>query len=189
METITCIIVDDEKDGRERLKKLLSHFAEVKILATEAEPEAGIEQVCTLKPDVVFLAIEMPRMSGFDVIDAVKSRNVTTQFIIVTAFSHYAIRAIKSGAFDYLVKPCDFDELKMALTRFRSGKILGHPMLRSLTDREKEVLTLIVHGAKSKEIAAKLFISKTTVDTHRKSIIEKTGVRSVSEFIIQVLNK
>ncbi|MFQ5512781.1 MAG: LytR/AlgR family response regulator transcription factor, partial [Candidatus Krumholzibacteriia bacterium] len=69
-------------------------------------------------PDIVFLDIELPRKTGFELIDEVNGREVYPTFILITAYSQYAIRAIRARAFDYLLKPVLIDELKEAICRF-----------------------------------------------------------------------
>ncbi|MCX6253834.1 MAG: response regulator, partial [Bacteroidia bacterium] len=75
MKTISCFVVDDERDARERLAILLTKFDDVKVIGIEGEPEQAIESILQKKPDLVFIDVEMPRMSGFDVVRAIKSKD------------------------------------------------------------------------------------------------------------------
>jgi len=195
---ITCIIIDDERSAIERLEKILAIFPEIRILATEQIPEFAVETTVRNRPDIVFLDIEMSGMSGFEFVDAVRSRNCHPTFIFVTGHDHYAIKAIKDSVFDYLIKPVDIDDLKQAIERFkqkssgisapRDQKSQG-TAVPALSDREKEVLKLLMQGKTSKQIAKELIISKTTVDTHRRNILEKTGAQNTSELISLSLEK
>lgn len=107
---IKTIIIDDEDSGILALKLLLEqNCPSVKIVATENDPEKGIETIQMLNPDLVFLDIEMPTATGFDVVEA--TRGLSYQVVFTTAFEHYAIKAFKANAVDYLLKPVDVEEL------------------------------------------------------------------------------
>jgi len=187
MEKMLCLLVDDEKEARDRMEKLLGSFEEIELLAAEEDPGAAIKLIIETNPDIVFVDVEMPRKSGFDVVNEVRNNKVNPKFIFVTAYNQYAIKAIKKGAFDYLLKPVDIDELKETIERFtektsieKAGKKLDESQL---TKREQEIVGYLVKGKTSKEIAAILFLSKNTVDTHRRNILEKTGLKSTMELL------
>jgi len=190
METIRCLLVDDEKEATARLAILLSKIEDIKIIGIYNEPELALKSIVTDKPDLVFSDVEMPRMSGFDLVTAVKNTGFIPIYIFVTGFNQYAIKAIKSAAFDYLVKPVDFDELKEAISRYRevnphsTFKKPTTDKLNSLSEREKEIIKLIAQCKTSKEISELLFISKNTVDTHRRHILEKLDLRNTQELIV-----
>jgi two-component system LytT family response regulator len=111
---ITTIIIDDEENGRMALrKKLQSYCPSVSILA---EARDGIEAIAAIEahhPQLIFLDIEMPRMNGFEMLNAIREKNF--HIIFTTAYDQYAIKAIKYAAFDYLLKPIDIEELKTAV--------------------------------------------------------------------------
>ena len=124
---ISTIIIDDEKNGAEVLKLLLEqNCPSIKILAIEYDADNGINSINAYKPDLVFLDIEMPTATGFDVIEATK--NYDFEVIFTTAYEHYAIKALKAHAADYLLKPIDLDELLLAVdnveTRITKNKML-----------------------------------------------------------------
>ncbi len=109
-----AIIIDDEKIGAETLQLLLQQYCtEVTIAAVVHSPEEGIHCIKELKPDLVFLDIEMPTATGFDVIQA--TDKLSYELIFTTAYENYAIRAFKAQAVDYLLKPIDTDELVAAV--------------------------------------------------------------------------
>lgn len=113
---IRTIIIDDEKSGAEVLQLLLQqNCPSIQILAIENTADNGIKSILELKPDLVFLDIEMPSATGFDVINATKLVNY--EVVFTTAYEHYAIKAFKTKAVDYLLKPIDIDELKMAVAK------------------------------------------------------------------------
>jgi DNA-binding NarL/FixJ family response regulator len=192
---ITCIIIDDEVLGLDRMKQLLSGFPEIRVLSLEHIPELAIQSILRYRPDVVFLDVEMPRTSGFGIVEEVRSRNCHPEFIFITGFEQYAIKALKEGVFDYILKPVDVDELKAAIGRYKEkireikpkDKRQGLGVI--LSDREKEVLKLMMQGKTSTEIGETLFISKNTVDTHRRNILEKTESRNSTELISKALEK
>ncbi len=184
MEKVKAIIVDDEKDALNRMADLLKLFDHVQLLHKEFEPETALERIVKTKPDLVFLDIEMPRMTGFELVKKVHEKFVFPTFIIVTAYNQYAIKAIKAEAFDFLIKPIDIDDLHDCLQRYdQKMNCFPHIDNSCLSEREKEVARLVCKGKTSKEIADLLFISKNTVDTHRRSILSKLGILSIYELI------
>lgn len=191
MRTLTCIILDDEIAPRERMAVLLSKIEGISILGLEDNPASAIESITLKKPDLVFIDIEMPVMSGFDVVKEIQSRSLNTGFIFVTGYNQYAIKAIKSEAFDFLVKPVDIDELKESIDRYRhrfreKTMHLGSKPenLPQFTNREMEIIRLIAECRTAKQIADILHISKNTVDTHRKNILEKAGLHKTSQLVV-----
>jgi DNA-binding NarL/FixJ family response regulator len=187
---ITCFIIDDEKPVADRLNHLVKDFTNLEILGVETDPVNAVSMVAEKTPDIVFLDVEMPEMSGFELIEAIRFKSIFPAFIFVTAFDHYGIKAVKESAFDYLLKPVDIDELKECINRFNKKRnllIRPEDINLPLNPREKEVVALLIKGLTSKEIAEKLFISKTTVETHRQNIRQKTGAKNIAELVSIVL--
>jgi len=115
---IKAIIVDDEKKCISLLQKMLVDvFPEVEIITATTQPDEAIKTIRTQQPDLVFLDIEMPNKSGFEVLEA--TRDIDYTVIFTTAYHQYAIKAIKFSALDYLLKPIDADELRDAMIRFK----------------------------------------------------------------------
>lgn len=113
---IRAIIIDDEARGRQTLQNLLEEYCpDVEVLALCDSAKAGIEAIEEKKPDLVFLDVEMPQMSGFDMLENIAHPDF--EVIFTTAHSEHAIRAIKFSALDYLLKPIDAEELKMAVEK------------------------------------------------------------------------
>ncbi len=111
---IKAIIVDDEINGAEVLQFLIQkNCSNVQILAMEHSVDAAISSIQIHKPDLVFMDIEMPTGTGFDVIQ--HTSEVGYETIFITAYEHYAIKAFKTNAIDYLLKPVDIDELVNAV--------------------------------------------------------------------------
>lgn len=188
MKKYKTIIVDDEIAACYRLKKLLDIKPQIEVISIESDPEIAIRNILLHKPDVLFLDVEMPMMSGFELLNHLLEKGLHIIVIFTTAYSHYAIKAIKERAFDYLLKPIDIDELDECIDRFKNIKSIAEEkipehILNVLSEREREVVSLLLQGHSSKEISEKLFISKSTVDTHRRNILDKTGYKSTAELI------
>lgn len=115
---LKAIIIDDEYDSREALRMAVEKYCEeVEIVAICESPEAGLSAIQILKPDLIFLDVQMPHMSGFDLLNRIDP--IDFEVIFVTAYDRYAIKAIKFSALDYLLKPVDIDELLTAVQRVR----------------------------------------------------------------------
>ncbi|MBS1640983.1 MAG: response regulator transcription factor [Bacteroidetes bacterium] len=115
---IRAIIIDDEKKCISLLQKMLnSIFPEINIIAACSIPEEGIKAIRLHEPDIVFLDIEMPNKTGFEVLG--DTRDIPFNVVFTTAYQQYAIKAIKFSALDYLLKPIDADELKETIFRFK----------------------------------------------------------------------
>lgn len=118
---IKSIIVDDEFNAIKNLKWEIERFcADVKILDTFTDPLEAISAINYLKPDCVFLDIEMPEMDGFEMLNTLKYRSF--DLIITSAYDNYAIKAFRQHAIDYLLKPVDSDDLIEAIERIRTNK-------------------------------------------------------------------
>jgi two-component system LytT family response regulator len=119
-----AILIDDELNGRIALRQKLQDYCQVVDVIGEAENGMkGMELIRDLKPDLVFLDIEMPEMDGFEMLMNLKEKNF--HLVFTTAYDHYAIKAIKYAAFDYLLKPIDIDELKMTVERVQQQPMPG----------------------------------------------------------------
>jgi two-component system, LytTR family, response regulator len=113
---IKAILIDDEENSISSLKeKLQAHCPLVNIIALCDNATKGIEAIDSLHPDIVFLDIEMPVMNGFIMLQQLQFKNF--ELVFTTAYDHYAIRAIRYSALDYLVKPVEIDELKAAVNK------------------------------------------------------------------------
>ena len=194
MNPISCILIDDEKDALDRLANLLAKNNRIEVKAKETNPENAVKLVAEYRPELVFTDVEMPGRTGFDVVQEIRNAGFNPNFIFVTAYNQYAIKAIRNAAFDYLLKPVDIDELNEALARFLEQKKNTYTKKipkqfikeHGLTEREVEILELLMQNKSSKEIAELLFLSKHTVDTHRRNILEKTGKSSTAELLAEL---
>lgn len=115
MAKLKTIIVDDERLARAELKRLLEPYeSKIDVIGEFGDPQEAIDQINALKPDLVFLDIQMPGKTGFDVIEELES---FPKVIFVTAYDEYAIRAFEVNALDYLLKPIDEHRLKETMGR------------------------------------------------------------------------
>lgn len=115
-KTITAIIVDDEKNARENLHGIIEkHFPEINIIAETSSAIDAINAIRIDEPNLLFLDIEMPGGSGFNVLEHFP--NPDFKIIFITAYDHYAIKAIRFSALDYILKPINVIQLKAAIRR------------------------------------------------------------------------
>jgi len=174
MKLITCVLVDDDPLALDRMEAMVELTGRAKVIRKLSNPKNAIQEIREIQPDVVFLDVEMPGMSGFELVNLLHQHHCFPAVVFVTGYDQYAIKAIKAEAFDYLLKPVDIDELNECLTRYikREQPDYFHGF-ENLSDREKEIQKLVADGKTSSEIGELLFISKNTVDTHRRNIRKK----------------
>lgn len=136
---IKAILVDDEEKALKSLaNKIEQFFPEIEIVQLEQNPEKSVEIIKQQQPDIVFLDVEMPVLSGFDVLANIENPNF--EIIFVTAYSNYAIEAFQHCAIGYVVKPIDNDELKLAINNAlknidsKSSLVKNQALLELLTD-------------------------------------------------------
>jgi FixJ family two-component response regulator len=157
----------------------------------------------TRTPAAVLLDLHLPAKSGLSALKELNARSYPAPIFIVTGAGAVssAVEAVKSGAFDYLVKPLDAPSIvaraRSAVTAFArrdgsaAGKIgltIDFPGQSRLTPREREVLTQITEGASNKEVGRHLGISPRTVEVHRARIMEKIGARNAADLVRIVLS-
>jgi two-component system, LytTR family, response regulator len=119
MKGISTILVDDERVGRSRLRRLLEKEPDIEILSECGDGTAAFETMREHVPDLLFLDINMPGMDGFDVLEALGPERQPRAVIFVTAYDEHAVRAFEACALDYVLKPVSPDRLAKALTRVR----------------------------------------------------------------------
>jgi two-component system, LytTR family, response regulator len=143
IDMIRALIIDDEKPARDKLLMLVKqHFADrIEVLAQCEDGEQAVKAIADLRPELLFLDVEMPKLSGFDVLR--KSNLEGIDVIFTTAYDHYAIKAIKFAAVDYLLKPIDIDQLREAVDRVQAkrGFSGGAERMQRMLDDVKSGLT------------------------------------------------
>ena len=109
-----ALIIDDERLARNELKKLLADFSEIEIIGEAANADEGIEKIDSLVPDLIFLDIQMPGKTGFDMLQELDR---APHVIFTTAYDEFALKAFEVNALDYLMKPVEPKRLKDALQK------------------------------------------------------------------------
>jgi two-component system LytT family response regulator len=154
---IKAILIDDEQDAIESLSWEINRFCDnLEIIDSFTNPEDAISAINYLKPDCVFLDIEMPKMDGFQLLSQLKYRDF--DLVITTAYDNYALQAFKESAIDYLLKPIDSDDLKKVVK-----KILKNKSKNSLGVELKEVLDSIISNQKKSTSKIALPLSGKTI--------------------------
>ncbi|MBC9813119.1 response regulator transcription factor [Crocinitomicaceae bacterium CZZ-1] len=134
------IIIDDERLAREELKSLLKNYAEIEIISEAKNGEEGVQLINELNPDLIFLDVNMPGLSGFDLL---KQLDEIPLVVFVTAYDEYAIKAFEVDALDYMLKPVDPERLNDALKKITARFVEDNiPVETAFTDvQPKKVLS------------------------------------------------
>ncbi len=190
LDRFTVFIVDDDPGMRDSL------WAMLRARGIDAEVYVSGEDFlnsCRLdRPGVLLLDMRMPGLSGLDIIEVMEERGVELPFIVMTGHGDVplAVKAMKAGAFDFIEKPFNTDQLVSHIEQARAQAELSSEerskrqqakaRVARLTNREREVLTCLVAGQQTKRIAADLGLSVRTVEVHRSNIIKKFEVDNVA---------
>jgi Response regulator of the LytR/AlgR family len=139
---LRAIVVDDEVAAIKSVELIIQRYCpEVEMVGSAMSVETGIELIFKVNPDVVFLDVQMPRGTGFDLLEAIPERKF--EIIFITAFNHYAVKAFKYSAVDYLLKPIvieDFIEAVSKVKKLRSEKINNNSKYLALFENLNTVL-------------------------------------------------
>jgi len=130
---MNCLIVDDESAARSRLTRLLSAHANLKILGEASDGLEALDKMERLRPDLVFLDIQMPGLDGFQVLRSMPRDLPAPLVVFVTGFDHHALEAFEANALAYLLKPVESDRLAAVLER--ASKICNYGRLREEEER------------------------------------------------------
>lgn len=141
-KTLRVLIVDDEALARQRVEDLLRHEENVEIVGTADNGDAAIAAIQKLKPDLVFLDVQMPGKTGIDVVHALGAEGMPAT-IFVTAFDHYALKAFDLAAIDYLVKPFDDERFEQAIARAR--RLIDLEKVSRMTE---ELISMLQQGGR-----------------------------------------
>ena len=120
---ITALLIDDDKNLRDGMRELLSFYApDIQIIGEAEDVEGGVAVIDKLKPQVVFLDIQLNDGTGFDILEQLAKKNgkTTSHIVFITAHEEYAIKAFRFSALDFLLKPVDPDELEIVVGKIRT---------------------------------------------------------------------
>ena len=161
MKPWSTIIIDDEKLARQRLKRLLTQYDEIDIVAEGENGQEGLALIQEHKPDLIFLDIEMPVLNGFEMLAKL---DVALKVIFTTAYDQYAIKAFEEGSIDYLLKPIEAERLEKTIKKLNATQIGAQPidlevLLQKLQPR-KEIKTITV------KIGDRILLVKVSDLTH-----------------------
>ncbi|MFY0607289.1 MAG: response regulator transcription factor [Cyclobacteriaceae bacterium] len=201
MSKIKIAIVDDHQLFRNGIASLLESNGDFEVILSEGSGASFLSQLENdLIPEVVLLDLTMPEMSGFDVLKILSSKYPEIKPIALSMHDdgNYIVKCVREGAKGYLLKNTDEEELIEAIKRVNKGekyfnKTVSEQMIgimalegsdpKRLSPKEQEVIKLISDGLTTKEIAAKLFVSTRTIETHRVNMMKKLGVKNSAELI------
>lgn len=141
MDLIKAIIVDDEPNARKALRGLLTeNFEEVQIIADCTDVPEAVKTINKYKPDLVFLDIDMPGYSGFELLEFFDAEQIRFKIIFVTAYSEYSLRAFESSAVDYILKPVRLEHMKRALKKviFQPSDPLQYRVLKENLSQQQD---------------------------------------------------
>jgi DNA-binding NarL/FixJ family response regulator len=189
-------IVDDHYMVVEGIRSLLQNEKGIEWTGHAMNAASCLAFLQRQQPDIILMDINLPDKSGIDLCREVKDKYPSVFIIGLSTFNQQSFiqKMMDSGASGYVLKNATQEELMEAISVVIKGKIYfsdeasqvltkteANPIL--LTRREKEVLELIAEGLTNNEIAQKLFVSPTTIDTHRKNLLAKFGVRNTASLI------
>jgi len=194
---IRVLLADDHKIVRDGLKRILAASADIQVAGEAASGDEALALVKTNDYDVAMLDMSMPGLAGIDLIKRLKLEKPKLRLLVLSmhAEHQYAARALKAGASGYLTKDSAAEQMVSALRKIAAGGVHiseaaaaslvsgGRQPHETLSDREFEVLRLLVEGLGPTDIAERLHLSVKTVSTHKTRILDKLGVGSTAELV------
>lgn len=194
------LLVDDHKLVRQSIASVIENHPELEIVGEASNGVEAIKLTKSLKPDLIIMDINMPELDGVEASHKIREFNKDVKILILTMMEneHFIMDALSANINGYLFKMSDIDNLIFAIESIKNGedyfeqKITRYILASFkkakenkdiLSDRETEILRLIVDGLTAKEIAEKLFISHHTVQKHRKNILQKLNVKGTAELV------
>jgi DNA-binding NarL/FixJ family response regulator len=198
---IRVMVVDDHPVVRDGLTAILELQSDMQVVGEAADGPGAVALAQAVQPDVIIMDLELPGFDGAEALAQIKRSCPATQVIILTAFSsdQLIVKAVRAGASGYLLKGAVREELVRAVRIAAAGGSLLQPALvarlmdqagepaqsvgEPLTEREREVLGLLVEGLRNKEIADRLAITERTVKFHVGVLFQKLGVSSRAEAV------
>lgn len=214
MSSIKVFLVDDHKLIRDGIKAHFEDDKRFEIVGEAANGQEALDALNKIDADIVLMDINMDVMDGIECTAQISASHPNIKVLALTmlAENQHIKEMLKAGAVGYLLKNSNEQEIKQGIISVREGLPYYSPEVMQtvmnslasptaakkkksrfepsipLTDREKEVLLLIIKEFSNQEIADQLFISKRTVDAHKRNLLEKTGAKNVAGLVIFALN-
>jgi len=212
MKKIRVLIVDDHTLVRDGIRALLTLVADVEVVGEAANGKEAMEKVKELAPDVVLMDLAMPIMGGLEATRRIRREFPGTKVLALTQYddSEYVVPVIEAGASGFVTKMAAFSELASAIQAVYRGDSFLSPSAAAalvdeyqqkatveekkdpyqlLTDREREVLKLVVEGHTTREIADMLVVSPKTVEWYKASLMKKLNIHNKTDLIKFAIRK
>lgn len=189
--TIRLLLVEDQTLMRQGLKTILDLEPGFRVVGEAADGERGVQLALELRPDVVLMDVQMPKLNGVQATAELVRQWPEARVVILTTFDRddYVYQGVRAGALGYLLKDTPATQLIETIRRVHAGEPFIQPEIASralremmrpaeqtiepLSEREREVLVLLAQGASNREIAEKLVITEGTVKNHVSNILGK----------------
>jgi len=212
MSSLRIFLADDHTIVRHGLRKILQEQPDWTVVGEADDGREAVRQVLETKPDVVVLDIGMPQLNGVEATRQITRRAPEVKVLILSmhADEAYVTQVLQAGAKGYLLKDSADKDVVRAIAAVAQGKSFFSPAIAkvmlddyvrrlaekgitdrydTLSEREREVFQLIAEGHSNKEIADLLFVSPSTVETHRAHIMEKLGLHSAAELVLYAVRR
>ncbi|MDX6530241.1 MAG: hypothetical protein QOH41_2531 [Blastocatellia bacterium] len=203
MKPIRVLLIDDHALVRAGIRSLINGMEGVEVVAEAANGEDALRRIEEVQPDIALLDVAMPGLNGFQVLAESVKRFPSVRVIVITVHEtgQYASQALRAGAVGYLPKSAASVELQEAIRTVAAGEtfisrevdkktILQQAketeqarLLKALTPRQREILTLIAEGNSTRDIALLLRISVKTVESHRAQLMERLNIHEVAGLV------
>jgi len=204
--TIRVLVADDQALVRGGFRMILDERDDLELVGEAADGARAIELAGELDPDVILMDVRMPNLDGVEATRRLVESGTRARILVLTTFDldEYVYAAVRAGASGFLLKDVEPAELVDAIRVVAAGNSLFGPAatqrlverfagtpapvdgrpLEKLTDREREILRLLASGLSNSELAARLYLSETTVKTHVSAVLRKLGVRDRVQAVI-----
>ena len=201
---IRVLIADDHLFYREGLRVMLGALPEIQLVGEAASGDEAIERALVLQPDVVLMDLKMPGCNGIEATRRILRQNPNVGVLVLTMFDDDSVfAAMQAGARGYLLKDATLEDVVRAIDAVGRGEAIFSPtiaqrllsyfattrpaavMFPELTEREREILTMIAHGRSNEQIAEQLVVSIKTVRNHVSTIFSKLQVADRAQAVVR----
>lgn len=211
MATLRILLADDHTLVRQGLRKVLEEQPDWEVVAEAGDGREALRQAEQLKPDVAVIDVAMPLLNGVETTRQMAKRVPTTRILVLSMYADeaYVTQILKAGAMGYILKDSADTDLFQAVSAVSQGKSFFSPAVarlmlndyvrgradvgvdryETLSAREREIFQLVAECKTNKDIAAMLFISPSTVETHRARIMDKLDLHSAAEIALYAVRR